>query len=84
MMRDPEESRRPWCGTVRLTCAFELQMDHEDDCPDGETAGEMAKRQLEDALSAAVTCKQLSRNHRGVLGGYADIELIEREPETQP
>lgn len=81
MMRDPEESRRPWCGTVRLTCAFELQMDHEDDCPDGETAGEMAKRQLEDALFAASVCPTLSRNHRNVLAAWQDIELVDTEQE---
>lgn len=84
MMRDPDETRTPWLGAVRLICVFEVVMDDEDDCPDAETAGRMAKRQLEDALSAAVSCKELSRNHRGVLGAYADIELVELEPETNP
>jgi hypothetical protein len=83
-MTDPDSHRRPWCGTVRLTCAFELQMDHEDDATTAEQAGEIAKRQLEDALFAASVCPTLSRNHRNVLAAWQDTEIVELEPETNP
>ena len=80
-MNDPEQNREPWCGTVRIICIFEVAMDGEDDASTADQAGDMARRQLEDALSAAAVCGALSRNHRNVLAAWQDIELVETEQE---
>lgn len=43
MMTDPEQHPRPWCGTVRLICAFEVGMDAEDDASTADQAGDMVQ-----------------------------------------
>lgn len=78
-MRDPEQQREPWTGLARLIVTFEVGIDGEDDVCDPETAGQMARDQLRDALEAAAKCKILSRTHRAVLGGWGAVELVEME-----
>ncbi len=76
MLTDPEQSRRPWIGAVRLAVEFELPMTAEDDVTDGLQAEEKAAEQLRYALTAAVKCEQLGKFAREILSTWTDVVVV--------
>jgi hypothetical protein len=76
MLTDPEERRTPVHGTAELVVVFRIDVGPEDDAPDLETARLLVRDQLRDALTAAATCRGLSRTHREVLSGWEEVEVL--------
>ncbi|MBN2130215.1 MAG: hypothetical protein JW741_12005 [Sedimentisphaerales bacterium] len=83
MMSDPEQSRRPWCGTVRVLAHFDVPVTAEDDAPDGETAGDRAAEQVRDALSCAVKNEHLPRFTRELLATWSDVDWTDIESQEE-
>lgn len=76
MLTDPEQSRRPWIGCVRIAVEFEVEMGPEDDVVDSIQAEQKAAEQLRYALTAATKHEDMSRFAREVLSGWGDVVVV--------